>query len=147
MENRDCFYCSKDQQLESLMIEIAKLNVSTLYLNKDQTHKGRCIIAFNRHVRELFQLEQEERYYFIEDISKVANVLDRLFHPDKINYGIYGDLVSHLHIHLVPKVKESPEWGEAFVNSPESKKFLPKNDYEDIIRVIGDGLKQDEFIK
>ncbi|MGG3572284.1 HIT family protein [Bacillus gobiensis] len=147
MENRDCFYCSKDQALESLMIEITKLNVSTLYLNKDQTHKGRCIIAFDRHVRELFQLKQEERYYFIEDISNVANVLDRLFHPDKINYGIYGDLVSHLHIHLVPKVKESNEWGEAFVNSPESKKSLPKNDYDDIIRAIGDGLKQNELIK
>ncbi|MBP1082178.1 HIT family protein [Bacillus capparidis] len=124
------------------MIEITKLNVSTLYLNKDQTHKGRCIIAFDRHVRELFQLKQEERYYFIEDISNVAKVLDQLFHPDKINFAIYGDLVSHLHIHVVPKVKDSPEWGEAFVNSPKSKKYLSQKNYDDLIHEIKIGLKQ-----
>jgi diadenosine tetraphosphate (Ap4A) HIT family hydrolase len=136
MENKNCFYCDKGTELENLMIEVAKLEVSTLFLNKDQTHKGRCIVAFDRHVKELFQLGSNELSLFIKDVSDVAKIIDGTFHPDKLNYGIYGDIVSHLHVHLVPKYQESPEWGDAFINSPEKKSFLSDKEYKDIIRNI-----------
>lgn len=141
MLKNDCFYCSKDQTLQSLMIEMAKLNVSTLYLNKDQTHKGRCIVAFDKHVTELYQLDKQELHLFMEDVARTAKVLDEIFHPDKINYGIYGDLVSHLHVHIVPKSKQSSEWGEAFVNSPDSKHYLDEEGYAEVIRVIKEKFK------
>lgn len=141
MIKNDCFYCSKDQTLQNLMIEITKLNVSTLYLNKDQTHKGRCIIAFNQHVTEIYQLEEHDLHMFIDDIAQVAKVLNEIFHPDKINYAIYGDVVSHLHVHIVPKSKQSSEWGEAFINSPNSKHYLDKEDYDEFIAVIKEKLK------
>lgn len=141
MIKNDCFYCRKDQTLRSLMIEIAKLDVSTLYLNMDQTHKGRCIIAFDQHVMELYQLNKHDLHLFIGDISHVAKVLAQVFHPDKINYAIYGDIVSHLHVHIVPKSKQSSEWGEAFINSPDSKHYLDKDAYDEIISVIKEKLK------
>lgn len=40
---------------------------------------------------------------FFEDASKAAQKLTELYHPDKINYLILGDLCPHLHLHLVPK--------------------------------------------
>lgn len=141
MENTTCFYCDKGIELQNLMIEVAKLKVSTLYLNKDQTHKGRCIVAFNRHVKELHHLESEELHLFIKDVSNVAKILDASLHPSKLNYGIYGDLVSHLHVHLVPKYKESPGWGEAFINNPDQKCFLSDEDCANLIQNIRDGLQ------
>ena len=133
-ENSECFYCSKN--VDKLMIEAAKLKVSTLYLNKDQTHQGRCIVAFDRHVTEIFHLNDKEQQLFIEDVSQTARILHEAFHPDKINYGIYGDLVSHLHVHIVPKYEQSDEWGEAFVNAPLSKKILDPIGYQEIIMSI-----------
>lgn len=141
MENSNCFYCEKGMELENLMIETAKLQVSTLYVNKDQTHKGRCIVALNRHVKELFQLDEKELHLFFEDVSKVAKLLNDVFRPGKLNYGIYGDLVSHLHMHLVPKYEKSSEWGEAFINSPTPKRFLSDMDYEEIVRMMQAGLQ------
>lgn len=141
MIKNDCFYCNKDQTLQKLMIEITKLNVSTLYLNKDQTHKGRCIIAFYQHVTELYQLDKHDLHLFMDDIAHVAKILDHIFHPDKINYAIYGDLVSHLHVHIIPKSKQSSEWGKAFVNSPDSKQYLNKDGYDEIIAIIKKNLK------
>ena len=32
--------------------------------------------------------------------------MHELFHPDKVNYGAYGDTGHHLHFHLVPKYKD-----------------------------------------
>ena len=52
----DCFYCRKDQRLHDLMIEIAPLAASTLFLFREQTHPGRCVVAYRGHVNELFEL-------------------------------------------------------------------------------------------
>ena len=34
----------------------------------------------------------------------------KFFHPDKVNYGAYGDTVHH-HLHVVSKYKDGYEWG------------------------------------
>ena len=48
----DCLYCRKDQRLHDLMIEIGTLQVSTLYLFKEQTHRGRCVVTYHEHINE-----------------------------------------------------------------------------------------------
>ena len=45
----DCFYCENGEKLNSLMIEVCKLDYSTVYLNRDQKHKGRCIVISVSH--------------------------------------------------------------------------------------------------
>jgi diadenosine tetraphosphate (Ap4A) HIT family hydrolase len=124
-----CFYCTRDTQLNDLMIEIAPLQVSTLYLLRDQTYRGRCVIALNDHQTELFHIQREEQPLFMEDVAKAAFAIQQTFHPDKINYAIYGDLVSHVHYHLVPKYKNGYTWGEAFINAPSPKLLLNESSY------------------
>ncbi|WP_413306610.1 HIT family protein [Bacillus sp. 1P10SD] len=141
MSKTGCFYCDKDEQLTNLMIEISKLPSSILYLNRDQTHKGRCIIAFHSHKRELFELSEVELTAFMKDVSIAAEAIQRAFKADKINYAIYGDLVSHLHFHLVPKYEGGPEWGEAFVNSPISRLLMKDSDNRERIEGILEQLK------
>ena len=38
---KDCLYCTNNETLHNLMIEIAKLDVSRVFLFKEQTYKGR----------------------------------------------------------------------------------------------------------
>lgn len=122
------------------MIKIADLNCSTLYLNRDQTHKGRCIVSLNEHKEELFDIDQKKLSCFVEDVARVASIIKTAFSPDKINYAIYGDLVSHIHFHIVPKYKIGPNWGEAFENDPEEKLYLSDIEYEEIIKKIKDQI-------
>ncbi|WP_332695575.1 HIT family protein [Halalkalibacter lacteus] len=128
------------------MIEVVELKTSTLYLNKDQTHLGRCILAFHTHKKELFQLSNIELHSFMEELSKVAKALQEAFNPQKINYAIYGDLVSHLHFHIVPKYENGRDWGEAFVNAPIQKKFVIESEYHQLIEKIKVQLEKEEEI-
>ncbi len=146
MEKRECFYCVQDKEMHSLMIEIAQLRTSTLYLNRDQTHRGRCIIAFNKHIEELYHLSEDQRRQFMEDVAEAAQIINTTFKPDKINYAIYGDLVSHLHFHLVPKYKGAPEWGEAFINSPACRRTLTDSEYERILIDIKANLQKNKDV-
>ena len=52
-----------------------------------------------------------------------ANAIHAVFHPDKLNYGMYGDTGHHLHMHLVPKYKDGFEWGGTFAMDPNLKKL------------------------
>ena len=125
----DCLYCRKDQRLHDLMIEIAPLSVSTLYLFKEQTHRGRCVVAYRTHVNELFELPDSELTLFMRDVARAARTLKVAFGPGKINYGAYSDKLPHLHFHLVPKYIGGVAWGSPFEMMPAEKKLLPEAEY------------------
>lgn len=132
----DCLYCRKDQRLTDLMIEIAPMDVSTLYLFKEQTHRGRCVVAYNRHVNELYELPESELARFMRDVARAAKAMKAAFNPAKINYGAYSDKLPHLHMHLVPKYVDGPSWGTTFAMIPEPKQLLSDADYADLIAAI-----------
>ena len=138
--DKDCFYCVKDERLTNLMIEICKLEASTLYLFKEQTYKGRCVVAYNGHKSELFHLNDEERSAYMKDVARVAGALNKAFSPDKINYGAYADKMTHLHFHIVPKYENGPTWGSTFEMSPEKKVLLKEEEYTQLINIIKESL-------
>lgn len=110
----NCAYCAKGELVNVFGYEVCELPASTVYVFRDQTHPGRCIVASKYHVSEICELTAEERAAFIEDVNKVACAIHAEFHPDKVNYGMYGDTGHHLHMHLVPKYKDKEEWGSTF---------------------------------
>lgn len=135
-----CFYCEDGERRKSLMIEICKLKMSTVYLFRDQKHKGRVILKCNRHVNEVFELTPEENQQYFAELSLVCKAIYNTFHPDKINYAIYGDLVQHLHIHIVPKYKDGLNWGGPFVDSPDLKVTLSEQEYQELITKIKEAI-------
>lgn len=134
-----CFYCEKDQRLDDLMIEVCKLSVSTVYLFREQTYKGRCVVAYNGHVNELFELEEKELQLFMKDVTKAAAAIKKAFSVNKINYGAYSDKLPHLHFHVVPKYEDGNTWGETFEMNPQ-KTYLNDEEYRQIIEVIEENL-------
>jgi len=138
--DNNCFYCVKDDRLTNLMIEICKLESSTLYLFKEQTYKGRCVVAYNGHKSELFDLNDEERSLYMGDVARVAGALSKAFSPDKINYGAYADTMTHLHFHIVPKYKNAPSFGGTFEMSPKEKVLLKDEEYNELINKIKESL-------
>ena len=121
--------------LDAFGIFICDLSVSQLILFKEQSHPGRCIVAYKDHVSELVDISAEERAAYFEDIAVAANAIHKAFHPDKINYGAYGDGGCHLHFHLVPKYRGEFEWGTPFAMNP-GKTFLTDAAYEEMIQKI-----------
>ncbi|HEY9248570.1 MAG TPA: HIT family protein [Rariglobus sp.] len=136
----DCLYCRKDPRLTDLMIEIAPLQVSTLYLFKEQTYHGRCIVAYRGHVNELYELPASELALFMQDVTRAAKAMKTAFNPAKINYGAYSDKLPHLHVHLVPKYVDGPSWGTTFTMMPEPRKLLTEAAYAGLIVEINKAL-------
>ena len=133
--NNDCMYCMEDERRNQLMIEIAQLEVSTVFLFKEQTYKGRCNVVYKDHVKELFHLEDQELTSFMKDVKKVAEAIDKAFGPNKINYGAYGDTLHHLHMHVVPKYEGKENWGSTFEMNPGNI-YLTDQEYQERIQEL-----------
>lgn len=88
----------------------------------------------------MVDISDEERNLFFQEVNQVAKVLHKLYQPDKVNYGAYGDGGSHLHFHLVPKYNNEFEWGTPFAMNPDQT-YLADEEYEamaeDIRRELG----------
>ena len=132
----NCAYCDEGELVEKFGIKIAELPASKVYLFKEQSHRGRVIVASKRHVSEMIDLDRRERQAFMDDVAKVASALRNVFHPQKINYGAYGDTGCHLHFHLVPKYSDDEfEWGGTFAMNPK-RTFLSEAEYADLVAKI-----------
>lgn len=134
-KDNGCFYCMKDKRLDDLMVEIAPLQVSTLFLFKEQTYRGRCLVAYRDHVKELFELDDDQLHLFMQDVTHAAAAMQKAFSPAKINYGAFSDTLAHLHFHLVPKYEGGPDWGGVFRMNPRQT-YLGDAEYKELADAV-----------
>ena len=137
----NCSYCAEGALLDAFGIKICDLPASKLYLFKEQSHKGRVIVASKFHVSEMVDLSDADRHAFLDDVCRVARALHAAFQPKKVNYGAYGDTGCHLHFHLVPKYEGEFEYGGTFEMNPKRKTLAPE-EYDALIAAIKAQLAQ-----
>ena len=110
-DKSDCVFC-KDVDMKSKRKNpawIADLHVSTAFLSGNQICRGYTILVYNKaHITELFQLGEEDRIAYSEDLVKVAKAIYDAYHPYKMNYELLGNVVPHLHWHIIPRRKTDP---------------------------------------
>ena len=138
--DKNCAYCMEGELVDKFGIKICELETSKVYLFKEQSHKGRVIVAHKKHIGDMTVLSADERAAYFEDIAKVSNALQAAFKPNKVNYGAYGDTGCHLHFHLVPKYSDEFEWGNTFAMNPE-RITLTEEEYQELINQIKENLK------
>lgn len=135
---KGCVYCDKGDALSGV-VKVCELGASIVYIFKEQTHKGRCVVAELGHHRELFELSEEERNAYMSDLTAVAKAINNVYSPDKINYGAFSDSMGHIHFHLVPKYKDKEEWGGTFVINLK-KTFLTDAEYAEMAKKLNNAL-------
>lgn len=135
MKDTNCSYCMRNELLDAFGLFVCELPSSILVLFREQSHPGRCIVAAKDHVSEITDMTEEQMDAFYRDVRHVAAALHQAFHPDKVNYGAYGDTCGHCHVHLVPKYRDAFEWGGTFAMNPQ-KKFLTEEAYQAMIEKL-----------
>ncbi|HSZ73275.1 MAG TPA: HIT family protein [Rhizomicrobium sp.] len=91
---------------------IAPLSVSSLYLQKNQTYRGHCILVLERHAIRPDQLSAEEWAAFCADLHVAERAVVQIVQPDHINIASLGNVMPHLHWHIVPRYRDDPRWGD-----------------------------------
>ena len=119
-----CMYCERDERLDALMFPVCEFDHAMLYLYRENTYPGRCVLVPDRHVQYLTALKDEERNDFFAAAVKAARAIEMAFHPTQINYLFFGDGLPHLHLHMVPKYRDGADFGSLFSMMPQNAHMM-----------------------
>ena len=122
-------------------LRVAELERTVVLLNRDQYFRGYCFVVAKDHVTELFHLDRMGRATVMEEVSTVAAALAAAFQPDKVNYELIGNMVPHMHWHVVPRFRTDPLWPRPVWSEPHDELFLTAEEYADRIQLIKDSLR------
>lgn len=135
----DCQMCLKWAAEPEL--RITELQHCYVMLNRDQYFRGYCFVITKEHETELFHLEIQKRSGIIEEINYVAAALYRLFTPAKINYELLGNMVPHMHWHIVPRFTNDPLWPRPIWSEPHEPLILSSSEYSERTALIRNCLE------
>ena len=87
-------------------------------LANEPDYPGFCRVILNRHAAEMTDLEEAEQAHLLKTVLTVEKVIRRELSPDKINLASLGNVVPHVHWHVIPRWQNdrhfpNPVWGEA----------------------------------
>ena len=136
----NCPLCAPRADDTTFWLKIRTLRVSTLYLDRNQTYRGHCQLVFDpRHVVGLENLAPSEFTAFTADLETAAKAIVGACRPDLMNYASLGNVVPHLHWHLVPRYTSDPRWGGPIYTSSRAEMRetrLSAAEYDGIIDAI-----------
>jgi diadenosine tetraphosphate (Ap4A) HIT family hydrolase len=121
-------------------LRIAAFEHSYALLNRDQFFPGYVLLFTRQHATELFHLDRSVRSELIEEVSSVAAALHAVFQPDKINYELLGNMVPHIHWHLVPRFSCEPLWPRPIWAETHEERLLTAEGYGQRIESIRKAL-------
>ena len=123
---------------------VAALSASSLYLAKNQTYRGQCQLIFDRrHAARFDQLTAAEYEAFAGDLFGAQNAVVRTLRPDHVNIESLGNVVPHLHWHIVPRYVGDARWGMPIWTTPldtMADHRLDPADREALVAAIRDAL-------
>jgi diadenosine tetraphosphate (Ap4A) HIT family hydrolase len=81
----------------------------------DPDYPGFCRVIWNDHVKEISDLAPAERVLLNEAVVRVELAQRQVLAPDKVNLASLGNVVPHLHWHVIPRFADdahfpSPVW-------------------------------------
>lgn len=87
---------------------------------------GFCRVVWQAHVAELSELGEADRQHLLAVVNAVERVLRAVVQPHKINLASLGNVVPHLHWHVIPRWRDdshfpAPIWATAQRSSPSRK--------------------------
>ncbi len=84
----------------------------------DDNYPGFCRVIWQDHVKEVTDLPELDRMLLMDVLWQVELVVREVMQPDKINLASFGNVVPHLHWHVIPRFTDDvhfpqPVWGQA----------------------------------
>ena len=101
-----CLICKRIEMIKNgnNPYYVKELETGYVVIGDHQHFKGYTLFLCKEHKTEIFQLENNFKMKFLEEMSIIAEAVYKAFHAEKINYELLGNGDTHLHWHLFPRI-------------------------------------------
>jgi diadenosine tetraphosphate (Ap4A) HIT family hydrolase len=87
----------------------------------DVNYPGFCRVIWNAHNKEMTDLAPDQRSSLMQVVCKVEQVIRDIMRPDKINLASLGNMVPHLHWHIIPRYQDDAHFPNPVWASPKAQ--------------------------
>ena len=107
----------------------------------DEAHPGFCRVIWHEHVAEMSDLLPADRRHLFDVVLATESALRALLNPDKINLASFGNMVPHLHWHVIPRYRDDRHFPESVWGAAQRPGVIhPGADGGALARAIDDAL-------
>lgn len=92
---------------------------------RDADHPAYLRVIWNSHVREMTDLADADRDHLMHVVWQVERALREVMQPEKVNLGSLGNVVPHLHWHVVGRWSDDARFPGS-VWGPKSRESAPR---------------------
>lgn len=104
----DCVLCHP--QKENVVWKNKELRVIQV---DDPLFPGYFRVIWNKHIAEMSDLTDDERQLLEKVLLTVEKVVREQMQPDKINWAQFGNMVPHLHWHIIARYRDDSHFPES----------------------------------
>ena len=104
----DCVLCHP--QKENVVWKNKELRVIQV---DDPLFPGYFRVIWNKHIAEMSDLIDDERQLLEKVLLTVEKVVREQMQPDKINWAQFGNMVPHLHWHIIARYRDDSHFPES----------------------------------
>lgn len=104
----DCVLCHP--QKEDVVWKNKELRVIQV---DDPLFPGYFRVIWNKHIAEMSDLTDDERQLLEKVLLTVEKVVREQMQPDKINWAQFGNMVPHLHWHIIARYRDDSHFPES----------------------------------
>jgi diadenosine tetraphosphate (Ap4A) HIT family hydrolase len=88
-------------------------------------YPGFLRVILNAHVKEMSDLPPADQERLLQVVLAAESALREVLDPDKVNLASLGNVVPHLHWHVIPRFADDPHfpnpvWGERMRDTPHA---------------------------
>ena len=131
-EKKECVLCAK-QNYPTVWAD----GFCRVILINDQNYPGYCRVDLISHKKEMSDLFDEEKLKLMRVVFKLESLINIFLKPDKINLASLGNIIPHVHWHVIPRFKEDRHFPKSIWS--ESQRMSKFEDFEI--------FREKEFIK
>lgn len=89
---------------------IGDLQLSRLLMMNDSRYPWFILVPKRQELKEIYQLAPTDRHILISESCCLAETMQAIYKPDKLNIASIGNLVPQLHIHHVARYQADMAW-------------------------------------
>jgi len=107
-----CVFCAaKREQV------IYRNDLCRVILVDSPYYPGYVQVVTNQHIKEVSDLSTAHALKIFALVLNLEQQIRQLYNPDKINIASLGNVVAHVHFHIIPRYAQdrhfpNPIWGE-----------------------------------
>lgn len=88
-------------------------------------YPGFCRVVLKRHAREMSDLDADERDRLMRVVFVVEKVVRESMHAFKMNIASLGNMVPHVHWHIVPRFEDDRHFPGPIWAQPQREAQVP----------------------